>query len=58
VAVLETLTGTPFSVQWGQKPYYPFQIMDPYFGEKLPDWEAKVSLKEGLTIILEKEATS
>ncbi len=58
VAMLETLTGAPFSIQWGQKAYYPFQIMDPSFGKKLPHWEAKVSLKEGLSIILEKEAAS
>jgi nucleoside-diphosphate-sugar epimerase len=58
VALLETLIGAPFSIQWGQKAYYPFQIMDPYFGGRLPHWEAKISLKEGLTTILEKEKAS
>ena len=58
VALIENLTGRTMPVAWGKNPYYPFQIMDPYFGEKLPHWEAKVSLKEGLSIILEREATS
>ena len=58
VALIENLTGRTMPVAWGKNPYYPFQIMDPYCGEKLPHWEAKVSLKEGLSIILEREATS
>jgi nucleoside-diphosphate-sugar epimerase len=58
VSMIEALTGRAVPVEWGKKPYYSFQIMDPYFGEKLPYWEAKISLKEGLSIMLEKEATS
>lgn len=56
VAIIENLTGRTMPVAWGKNPYYPFQIMDPYFVEKLPHWEAKISLKEGLNIILEREA--
>ena len=41
--------GKPVPVVWGGRPYRPREVMVPWDrGEKLPNWEAKVSLRDGI----------
>ncbi len=51
VKILEERLNKKFKINWGQKSYYKFQIMDPQTKNKLKNWQAKVSLKEGIEMI-------
>jgi CDP-paratose synthetase len=55
VETLEEIMGKKLNINWGKKGYYKFQIMEPRIENKLAHWEAKVSLREGIKIILNKE---
>jgi CDP-3, 6-dideoxy-D-glycero-L-glycero-4-hexulose-4-reductase len=55
VKIAEESIGHQLNINWAKKSYYTFQIMDPFTENKLQDWEAKISLKEGIKIILNKE---
>nr|QOV08907.1 NAD-dependent epimerase/dehydratase family protein [uncultured Actinomycetes bacterium]QOV09103.1 NAD-dependent epimerase/dehydratase family protein [uncultured Actinomycetes bacterium] len=48
VKLYEAATDCKVSVAWGALEYRPFEIMQPYTGETLHDWSAKISLSEGL----------
>lgn len=42
----------PLQVHWGERPYPPLQIMDPLrAGPRLPGWEPRVSLEQGLAAL-------
>ena len=55
IEILEKIMGRKLNINWGKKDYYKFQIMEPRIENKLGNWEAKVSLREGIKIILNKE---
>ena len=54
VNILEKEKGKKFKIKWGKKKYNEFQIMNPIIEEKLINWEAKVPLKKGIQLILNK----
>ncbi len=39
------------NISWGGVEYFPHQVLNPFIGEKIPGWNAKVKLLEGLKII-------
>ncbi|ACL22191.1 NAD-dependent epimerase/dehydratase [Desulfitobacterium hafniense DCB-2] len=47
-ALYETISGKRMNIGWGERPYRSREVMEPYVGPTLPDWEAKVSLAEGI----------
>ncbi|MCF6768110.1 NAD-dependent epimerase/dehydratase family protein [Thiotrichales bacterium 19S11-10] len=48
VDAFKTVSQGNFEVSWGARAYRDREIMNPFVGEKLPSWQQKVSLKEGL----------
>lgn len=52
IAILQELSHKKFNINFGKIAYHKFQIMDPFNVKKLPKWNAKISLKNGLNIIL------
>jgi nucleoside-diphosphate-sugar epimerase len=51
---LFVLAGRRVDVRWGARPYPPGQIMEPLVvGPTLPGWQASISLREGLTAVLQ-----
>lgn len=56
--IFEYATNTKLSIIWGAKPYRQNEIMDPISSSnscfnKLPNWEAKISLQEGIKNLFE-----
>ena len=39
------------NISWGGVEYFPHQVLHPFIGEKIPGWNAKVKLHEGLKTI-------
>lgn len=52
-ALYETVSGKCLNIGWGERPYRRREVMEPYCGAKLPGWEAKVNLAEGIKKCLE-----
>ena len=52
IKIAEKIVKKKFNVKFGVKKYYEFQIMDPKGTNKLPKWNCKVNLQEGLKNIL------
>ena len=52
IAILQELSHKKFNINFGKIAYHKFQIMDPFNVKKLPKWNAKISLTNGLNIIL------
>lgn len=48
VQAYETATARDVAVNWGGRPYRKFEIFDPWVGERLPGWEPRVTLMDGL----------
>jgi nucleoside-diphosphate-sugar epimerase len=49
VSLFETVTGKPLHVQWGGRPYRHREVMQPWSrGAKLPGWNPRISLAEGI----------
>lgn len=46
------IVGAPLNVAWGAKPYRPREVMTPWFGALLPDWQAQIPLETGLRRLL------
>lgn len=45
-------------IAWGERPYRKREVMNAYtLGERLPNWNAKVTLEEGLTYIKDYETS-
>lgn len=51
VSLFKVVSHCDFEVLWGALPYRDREIMVPYIGEKLPLWQPKISLEEGLSKI-------
>ncbi len=52
VKVFEEVNNKKVDIKWGMRPYREREVMETYkLGERLPNWEPKYSLKEGLTEI-------
>jgi len=43
-----TIKGKKLTIEWGGVPYRPTQIMNPWMGELLPNWQPTISLQDGL----------
>ena len=52
IKILQELSNKKFNINFGKIAYHKFQIMDPFNVKKLPKWNAKISLKNGLKIIV------
>lgn len=52
VKIVEEVTNKNLAIKFGAKDYNQFQIMDAFAENRLPGWHAKVSLEQGLHIIL------
>ncbi len=52
IKMAEDVTNKKFNINFGAKSYNQFQIMDSFAENKLPMWDAKFSLKEGLRRII------
>ncbi|MFJ8247744.1 NAD-dependent epimerase/dehydratase family protein [Peribacillus asahii] len=49
VKTYEAVTGKHLSIEWGKRPYRIREVMIPWnTGRKLPDWEPKIQLEEGI----------
>lgn len=49
VSIYENITKNSITVNWGKRPYRDREVMIPWSnGKKLPGWEAKVSLEDGI----------
>ncbi len=55
IRILQELSNKKFNINFGKIAYHKFQIMDPVNVKKLPKWNAKISLKNGLKIILDSK---
>jgi len=55
IKILQELSNKKFNINFGKIAYHKFQIMDPFNVKKLPKWNAKISLKNGLKIILDSK---
>ncbi|MGC8477432.1 MAG: NAD-dependent epimerase/dehydratase family protein [Acetobacteraceae bacterium] len=54
VALMARLAGRPIPVTWGARPYRPREVMRPWDGgRRLPGWEPRIRLEEGLRSILD-----
>ena len=53
IKIVQEVANKKFNIKFGAKNYNQFQIMDSFGINKLPRWNAKTSLKEGLKRILE-----
>lgn len=52
----EEIGGTKLNIAWGAKSYREREVMQPYIGSKLPDWNPKIDLEEGIQLILDKKS--
>ncbi len=52
-ALYEVVSGKRLNIGWGERPYRRREVMEPYIGTRLPNWEAKVALAEGIKKCLE-----
>ena len=52
VNIYETISGKDIKVNWGKLSYHKNQIMDPIKENKLPGWDTKVILEDGLKKLL------
>ena len=53
VKIYEKVSDTKLNVEWGGRPYRPREVMHPWAGGvRLPGWSPKVSIEEGIKILL------
>jgi len=51
--IFEEVTGKKLKINWGKKPYRDREIMIPWNkGEKIPNWEPIIDIREGIKRIL------
>lgn len=49
VVIIEEITGTRLSIEWGGRPYRDREVMEPWNnGNKLPNWEPIIDIRNGL----------
>lgn len=55
VKIYEQETGACLSLKWGERPYRAREVMVPWGkGNKLPNWNVKISLRKGIRMIANK----
>lgn len=52
VELYVTLSRATPTIEWGGRPYRKREVMVPFIGERLPHWQTKVGLEEGLKRVL------
>jgi nucleoside-diphosphate-sugar epimerase len=53
VNTYEQVTGKKLPIRWGGRPYRPREVMVPWnTGEKLPGWESRIALLEGIKRVI------
>jgi nucleoside-diphosphate-sugar epimerase len=55
VSMFEAAIGFRLDVHWGARSYRPREILSPYMGESLPNWNARYSLESGIDHMLSIE---
>ncbi|EAW7552218.1 NAD-dependent epimerase/dehydratase family protein, partial [Campylobacter coli] len=56
VMLYEEVLGKKLNIKWGARPKRELEIMQPWEGgERLPNWEQKISLKEGFLRMINNE---
>ncbi|HEG8210789.1 TPA: NAD(P)-dependent oxidoreductase, partial [Campylobacter coli] len=56
VMLYEEVLGKKLNIKWGARPQRDLEIMIPWEGgEKLPNWEQKISLKEGFVKMINEK---
>jgi nucleoside-diphosphate-sugar epimerase len=55
VALFEDIAGYKINAQWGAYPLPERRIMEPWVGPSLPNWSAKIPLRDGLAELIETE---
>lgn len=54
--IFEKMSKTTLEIRWGERPYRQREVMTVYRkGKKLPNWETKVTLEEGIKRLLEED---
>ena len=48
----EKISNKKLNINWGAIPYRENQIMKPFLGKKLPNWQQKIDLEEGIRKLL------
>jgi len=57
--VFEEVIGEKLSINWGAKKYREREVMEPYsFGEVVPNWEQKITLKEAIRKVVQNIRTT
>ncbi len=53
VKIIESISQKPLNILWGGRPYREREVMLPWQnGERLPDWQPKIKLEDGLRSLL------
>lgn len=55
VSLFEQIAGKKLPISWGARPYRPREIMNPFIGEVLPNWQADIDLQQGFYSLLQAE---
>lgn len=51
----QQITGKKLNIQWGKKAYRAREVMKPYIGPRLPNWEPVIDLEQGIALLKEKD---
>lgn len=54
VSLYELTINKKLNIRWGVKPYRDREIMEPYIGKRLPNWEPKVDVYAGIKEIVKE----
>lgn len=52
VAIFEKVAGQQLPIVWGGRPYREREIMQPYIGNILPNWQPKINLEQGFASLM------
>ena len=55
VAQISEILGQEIPVQWGGRSYRLREVMNPWRGDPLPDWQAEIDLKAGLQALISQK---
>lgn len=53
VALYGKISGYPVNVEFGGRPYRAREVMRPFVGERLPGWQARTSLADGIQKVVQ-----
>lgn len=54
VNIYEEVLNVKLNINWGARKYRLREVMNPYIGTRLPGWEPKVNLHEGISMMMKK----